>query len=117
EESGIKYAVNPVQQTESGTYVTIVDSFSGDKVLYGELFSVSAETEDSKLCYYSIIKKEKYCQKKIGTKYNQIYGDFEGKYLIWQSLYLRDMECYCKLEPEACPFDEYMPEVPVLKKR
>lgn len=117
EESGIKYARNPVQQTESGTYVTIVDSFSGDKVLYGELFSISAETDDSKLCYYSISKKERYCQKKIGTKYNQIYGDFEGKYLIWQSLYLRDMECYCKLEPEACPFDEYLPETPVLKKK
>ena len=118
----IKYEDYEVELTEKDVSTIILRKISGNYILYGEVFSYyyekNAETiTDVKNCYYRIDTKKSYCAKRISEGHPYYHGrtDFEGKYLVINSgqggtLILRDMECYCKLEPEACPFDEYMPE-------
>ncbi|HRZ79502.1 MAG TPA: hypothetical protein P5044_05825 [bacterium] len=116
----VKYEEYPTPFTEPGSYITILDKFKGSLILYSEMFNYDdngTELKDAKACFYRLDKKKGYCAKRIseGHPYYHSYGDFEGKYLMWQSspggaMTFRDMECYCKLEPEACPFDEYMPD-------
>ncbi|HNZ54549.1 MAG TPA: hypothetical protein PKN76_10465, partial [bacterium] len=118
-----------LELTEKDNTNVIVTNFSGNYLVYQEVFKYyyekNAETiTDVKTCFYRLDTKKSYCAKRISEGHPYYHGrtDFEGKYLVINSLQggtliLRDMECYCKLEPEACPFDEYMPETAVLKKK
>jgi len=118
----IKYEDYEIELTEKDVSTIILRKISGNYILYGEVFSYyyekTAETiKDVKNCYYRIDTKKSYCSKRISEGHPYYHGrtDFEGKYLVINSgqggtIILRDMECYCKLEPYACPFDEYMPE-------
>jgi hypothetical protein len=125
----IKYEDYEIELTEKENRNVIVTNFSGNYLVYQEVFSYYIEIKnetitDVKTCFYRLDTKKSYCAKRISERHPYYHGrtDFEGKYLVINSLQggtliLRDMECYCKLEPDSCPFDEYLPEVPVLKKK
>jgi hypothetical protein len=75
------------------------------------------------MCYYSISKNKKVC---FPNPYEDegpmgyIYGGVEGKYITYQptgAIILKDMECYCAEYPDLCLYDEYLPEITVLRKK
>jgi len=116
------YSEIELELTEENNTNVIVTNLSGNTIIYQEVFQYYYEKtgdtiSDVKTCFYRLDKNKKYCSKRISEGHPYYHGrtDFEGKYLVINSgqggtLILRDMECYCKLEPDACPFDEYMPE-------
>ncbi|HOB72590.1 MAG TPA: hypothetical protein PKM18_12475, partial [bacterium] len=116
-----KYTDHPPLPCQSSKNVVGfgVNQFKDDTIVHSEVFQIDQDTRSKQLCYFDLKTQKNTCQNWA----DQGIADFEGnKYLLYHTflatgLILRDMECYCKLEPEACPFDEYMPEVPVLKKR
>ena len=85
-----------------------VDQFKDDTIIHSEVFQIDQDTSSSQLCYFDLATQKNTCQ---GWA-DQGIADFDGKYLLYHTfkatgLILRDMECYCKDKPEACPFDEY----------
>jgi hypothetical protein len=96
-----------------------VHQFKDDMIVHAEVFKVDQDKRSAQLCYYDVKTQKNTCQNWA----DQGIADFEGsKYLLYHTflatgLILRDVECYCNDKPEACPFDEYMPETPVLKKK
>jgi len=91
-----------------------IDEFVGDLVLYDDLLLYGSDYSypyDGRFCFYNIKEKKSYCFKKDfkNQEYiHQYYGDFDGRYVIWDNgEYMRDMKCYCKLEPSLCPIEEF----------
>ena len=88
-----------------------VHQFKDDMVVHAEVFKVDQDKRSAQLCYYDVKTQKNTCQNWA----DQGIADFEGsKYLLYHTflatgLILRNMECYCKDKPDACPFDEYMP--------
>jgi len=116
------YEELPLQEVETGTYMTAILGVHGNILIYGDAFTLadtsSSWESDSKLCYYRVEQKKSYCMKPIEhvfdgevipIKYNFSFAEFEDKYLVWQTwefrnLILRDMDCYCEKEG-VCPFE------------
>ena len=111
------YSEIELELTEENNTNVIVTNFSGNIIIYQEVFQYYYEKtgdtiSDVKTCFYRLDKKKKYCSKRISEGHPYYHGrtDFEGKYLVINSLQggtliLRDMECYCK-EESVCPFEE-----------
>jgi hypothetical protein len=107
------------EKTEE-THVGFSTSYlTGDMLLYGEGFSPNGGNE-GKMCFYNLKTKKQYCSKPVIKNkdgfltYYQGDAMFEGKWMAWQNfssgMMIRDMECYCKENPEICPFDDYLPK-------
>jgi hypothetical protein len=106
------------EETEENAYTLSPYSFNGNIVVYAEI-TYKDNDSGSRICYYRIDKKKKYCMKKMDkdesysdgtTQFRYGFSEFEGKWLLYQKLnstplILRDMECYCK-EEGVCPFEE-----------
>jgi len=105
-------------ETKSNAYTLSPYSFRDNIVLYAEITYKDSET-GSRICYYNIDTKKKFCMKKMDkdetysdgtTKFRYGFSEFEGKWFLYQRLnstplVLRDMDCYCK-EEGICPFEE-----------
>ncbi len=107
------------EKTEE-THVGFSTSYlTGDTLLYGEGFAPNGGNE-GKMCFYNLKTKKQYCSKPVIKNkdgfltYYQGDAMFEGKWMAWQNfssgMMIRDMECYCKENPEICPFDDYLPK-------
>ncbi|MDX9727432.1 MAG: hypothetical protein RBT38_13700 [Bacteroidales bacterium] len=106
------------EETEENAYTLSPYSFNGNIVVYAEI-TYKDDDSGSRICYYRIDKKKKYCMKKMDkdesysdgtTQFRYGFSEFEGKWFLYQKLnstplILRDMECYCK-EEGVCPFEE-----------
>lgn len=104
-------------ETKSNAYTLSPYSFRDNIVLYAEITYKDSET-GSRICYYNIDTKKKFCMKKMDkdetysdgtTKFRYGFSEFEGKWFLYQRLnstplVLRDMDCYCK-EESICPFE------------
>jgi len=123
----IKYDVKTVVLTEQKVMGVEIDRFRGDIILYGEVFERPDDPgyNDGKICYYLISENKSYCGQKnpslIGL-FGQSWSDFEGKYLTYHNIsssgqWLRDMECYCKEQPDSCPFADWRPAQPKKVKK
>ena len=113
EDSGFKYTDSTVPcQSKKEVTGYGVDQFKDDMIVHAEVFKVDQDKRSAQPCYYDVKTQKNTCQNWA----DQGIADFEGsKYLLYHTfkatgLILRNMECYCKLEPDACPFDEYMPD-------
>ncbi|HQM86124.1 MAG TPA: hypothetical protein PLD55_15700 [bacterium] len=106
------------EETEENAYTLSPYSFNGNIVVYAEI-TYKDDDSGSRICYYRIDKKKKYCMKKMDkdesysdgtTQFRYGFSEFEGKWFLYQKLnstplILRDMDCYCK-EEGVCPLEE-----------
>lgn len=80
---------------------------------------IEAEDEyNFRICYYRLDSERMLCPEPVlwgGVNvFDMSHGDFEAHTLIWSNdnnVKVRDMECYCDLNPELCPFDDYTPNI------
>ena|GEM_PF-960922 len=109
ENNTITYTELPVGTTEVNKYAVVPYDFSGNAILYSEVFTPEGSSEnDAKICFYTISDKRRYCPPDRGYRYNMGKAEFEDKWMVWQgydttTLHARDLECYCGKYPDSCP--------------
>jgi hypothetical protein len=93
-------------------YIVLRDYGLGENVYQGDI------------CYYRFKDKKTFCldteiDKKLPKRHSFIYRHmlvFTSEYNYVADIVVRDMECYCDLYPDKCPFDDYTPNPENSKK-
>ncbi len=106
-----EYKKFTVTTTYEDTYSLAVSQIKGNLISYENIIweDGDRDNQDNIVCLYRIDKEKSYCPAGHGAR-----SEFDGHYMAWQApgrsnLYLRDMECYCDMHPEVCPYDDYTP--------
>ncbi len=110
-----EYKKFTVQNLMEDTYDVAVTFVKGNLLSYINISWPDGDRDKQKnnLCMYRLDQEKSYCSP-IEERTTAAYTEFDGHYIAWQlpgnpELHLRDMECYCDLHPEVCPYDDYTP--------
>ncbi len=110
-----EYKKFTVTTTYEDTYSLGIAQAKGNLIEYLNIIwpDGDRDEQDNIICMYRVDEEKSYCPAEGGSAYGS-YTEFDGHYIAWQSpgrsdLFLRDMECYCDLHPEVCPYDDYTP--------
>ncbi len=110
-----EYKKFTVQNLMEDTYDVAVTFVKGNLLSYINISWPDGDRDKQKnnLCMYRLDQEKSYCSP-IEERTTAAYTEFDEHYIAWQlpgnpELHLRDMECYCDLHPEVCPYDDYTP--------
>ncbi len=110
-----EYKKFSVTKTYEDTNALAVMFAKGNLISYINIVWEDGDSDNQRniACFYRIDEEKSYCpelEDRISGSWTELYGH----YIAWQlpgnpELHLRDMECYCDLHPEVCPYDDYTP--------
>ncbi len=110
-----EYKKFTVTKSYTDTYDVVIAQVKGNYIVYENIIwpDGNRDRQNNIVCMYRIDQEKSYCPAD-GDRAFGAYAEFDGHYIAWQlpgnpELHLRDMECYCDLHPEICPYDDYTP--------
>ncbi len=110
-----EYKKFTVTKTYEDTYSIAIGQVKGNFISYSDIIwpDGDRDEQDNIVCMYRVDQEKSYCPADGDRAYGA-RSEFDGHYIAWQlpgnpELHLRDMECYCDLHPEVCPYDDYTP--------